>query len=264
MKDSQLAQLNFSRLLLYEGGTPTPQPWYDPPLKCLDFCVLCEEKGLLKSATFKLRQISHGCDTSDHEHVLQRSLPPPRPPQAGIVEIPVLFLLESPGAQEQNGIPMKHPRLEVEKIPPVNSYYYTPDPKKGWNLSHLDYYGPHFASLMAQCCLRNVYITNAVKCGRVGSGGQFQPFQGTRDTAEFAIRQNCYKEFLSLEIAIFRPAVIFAFGGNAYRCSDLLRAQHPSLPMEQLYHPRARFSPRKIRDLNVETIRSKLRQLKFL
>jgi hypothetical protein len=259
VNDPRLASLNFEKLLVYEGGPPQPQPRYDPPLKCLDFCVSCEDQRFLDGANFKLRQISHGCDTADHETVLQAALPTPA---TGYIKAAILFLLESPGGQEHNGEEKPHPRLGVVKIPPTKSYYYAPDPDSPWDISRKDSYGPYFSYLMGPFGLRNVYITNAVKCGRVGPDGNFQPFQGgSKNSVEKKVRENRYKEFLKEEVSLVRPAIVFAFGGNAYACSDFLRSEHPQLPVIKLYHPKAwGYSMDQIKEINDPRVELGLRQ----
>jgi uracil DNA glycosylase superfamily protein len=256
VKNPNLAALNFSSLLHYEAGAPTPEGRYAEPLRCTGFCTACEDAGLLSDASFRLSQLSHGCDTQDHERVLGSPVPPAA---WGHIDVPILFLLESPGGQAHNGKRLCY--RGVEKIPPVKSYYYAPDPEVGWAISPRDKYGPYFSYIMGKFGLRNVYITNAVKCGKVGASGGFEPFTGGADPTEARIRLKCWEQFLSREIELHNPALVFAFGWNAYRCCELIRRVHQVLPVHRLLHPSARRSRDRIRSANDESIVGALRSI---
>jgi hypothetical protein len=220
--DSRLADLNFKKLLHY-GGQPLVRNRYPSPLACAGYCVSCEREGLLGTGE-SLDLMSHGCDTSDLERVLG-----PMPALARPFEQPVLFLLEMPGGDYGNGEIVEF--CGFRKRPPVNVYYWTPEPGP-WptDLSHVEnqyFYGPYFAYLMAKHNLRNVYITNAVKC------------KSNAKSASEKVVQNCIKTYLSEEIRIFRPEITFCFGHSAENMMKLIDKAEFQGKIQYLYHPTA-------------------------
>jgi hypothetical protein len=234
MKDKRLVQLNFSRIVDY-GGMPPAKNAYDLKKVCKGYCVSCEKQGILDRTGGRLDLMSHGCDFSDFETALG-----PMPEKTPPMNLPILFLLENPGADYGNGdkVDFQHFRKE----PPVYCYYWVPDIKT-WPISHTDlkgksaHYGPYFAYLMHQHQLRNVYITNVVKCRWVSKSkkaGKHTPEQ---------IVENCVDQFLGEEFRILSPKIVFCFGGQAKKAYDRFKEQKGwNCVMECLYHPAARIS----------------------
>jgi hypothetical protein len=133
------------------------------------------------------------------------------------VTMPVLFLLENPGADDRyrNGTEVAF--RGSRKKPPVNHYYWTPSARP-WPHQVADFiydphfYGPYFAYLMQRHRLLDVYITNVAKCkwtraasGKAGGGGAS------------LVARHCSERFLEREFEIFRPRLVVCFGGNAER-----------------------------------------------
>lgn len=114
---------------------------------------------------------------------------------------------------------------------------------------------------MGKFGLRSVYITNAVKCGKAKAGGKFEPFTGGAYPVETKVRKKCWEHFLSREIQLHKPAVVFAFGWKAYRCCDLLHRENPHLPIYRMLHPSARMSSERLRLINDETVLEVLRSI---
>lgn len=239
MKIERLRVLNFQELVRYEGGAPTPQYRYDPPISCTGFCTSCEDSGLAPTPRSRLDLLSHGCDSSDYEAILG-PLPPSELALGGRISEPILFLLESPGSDSENAVTVEAGRHQ--KSPPVRHYYWSPDPADGWpedaeSLPH--YYGPYFAYLMRRFGLANVYITNAVKCGKklLQQPQSFEPF-GASDRNDRAIAENCYRQFLEVEVEEHKPQLFVAFGARAWQLLNHVSGAEA----EQLWHPAARVN----------------------
>lgn len=227
MKDKRLVQLNFSKIVDY-GGQPPSKSEYDLRQRCKGYCVSCEKAGLLDQANGRLDLMSHGCDFSDFEAALG-----PMPKRGSTIKLPVLFLLENPGGDYGNGDVVEFDG--VRKQPPVYGYYWIPN-IKSWPISHTDlkddFYGPYFALLMWRHQLRNVYVTNVVKCRWVGNDEK----AGKR-TPDL-ILQNCVDCFLAEEVRIFSPGIVFCFGGAAEKAFNRFREQKRwNCVMKGLYHP---------------------------
>jgi hypothetical protein len=172
-------------------------------------------------------------------------LPPSDQVNGGYVNDPIVFLLESPGGHWGSSVVAA--ANGHQKRPPVSHYYWSPDPAlPGWptepgSLPNL--YGSYFAYLMRQFGLRNVYITNAVKCGKtlVDKPGRFEFFDMASE-ADRRVLANCYQNFLRLELRQINPVLIFAFGCRAWH---LLKRASGKEPVP-LLHPAARKSREKL------------------
>jgi hypothetical protein len=145
--------------------------------------------------------MSHGCDSSDFEGLLG---PVPVTRGGEGVTRPIFFLLERPGGDWDNGGPVKFHRFN--KWPPVKHYYWTPD-CSAWPQNSSDvtgnYYGNYFAYLMRKHALRNVYITNLVKCRQ------------QERKKESRIETECFNRYLRRELTLFKPDIAFCFGWRA-------------------------------------------------
>jgi hypothetical protein len=230
---NQLFKLNFADLLHYDRIPDAENHYTQPPI-CSGFCTSCEQKGLIKETkSYALDAISHGCHSDIYYKILG-----PLPSSELSTNKRVLFLLESPGA-DKFGDPMNY--NGVTKRPPVTHYYFsTPDKQWPDNPDSIQNgYGSQFAYLMRYFGLKNIYITNVVKCGKTNEEG-FQPYKpGVKSDREIAM--NCYKEYLSKEINIFNPDIIFSFGERACHLFNYsTKGTYKNINI-QLYHPRARI-----------------------
>ena len=233
MMDS-LNLLNFKDLLHYDR-IPVAENEYTNPPKCSGFYISCEQNGLIKKTkSYTLDAVSHGCHGNVYFLILG-----PFPPSKQITDKRVLFLLEAPGA-DKFGEPVQY--QGVTKRPPVWHYYFsTPDQK--WpndpDAIH-NGYGSQFAYLMRYFGLKNVYITNVVKCGKTNANG-FQAYNHDVKS-DRKIATNCYNNYLSKEIEIFRPDIIFSFGKNAFHLfNHVTNGIYRNINV-QLYHPGARIT----------------------
>lgn len=254
MKDPQLVELNFDELLNY-GGQPSPILYeYEQPIPCQGYCVSCERKGLLEGTGKRLHRMSHGCDSSDFEAVLG-----PMPNEGPAVEHPILFLLENPGGYYNNGEKVEFDGFK--KQPPNKHYYWTPGPNmKVWPSCPKDFnrnfYGPYFAYLMRTHQLKNVYITNLVKCQWIEDEGvaKSQP----ESSSWSAIVDHCVGKYLTREMKILDPIVTFCFGRSAEKG---LRKVDSARRARYLRHPAFRGSPEDMVRQNDKWVTEELREI---
>lgn len=203
--------------------------------------------------------MSHAADTSDFERFFKK--PAPVDQAHPVVNEPVMFLLESPGADYDNGCLIHHSDFpEIAKKPPVNGYYWMPYPDgrfpewpiRDEEVAHT--YGPYFAYLIGHFNLRNAYITNVVKCGLWNEKeNSFLALMRASGGLRDKIVANCYHRFLSREIKELEPAIIFAFGQDAQA-----PAGHCGLSTVRLLHPADRHSRDQFIARNNKTIETAL------
>lgn len=217
MKNKNLHRLNFKELLHYPEEV-RPANYYETPAACTGFCIECEKTGALDRAKGKLTLMSHACDTDDFEVLLGEKLSPVQP-----VNAPVMFLLEDPGGDYNLGENITF--SGSTKKPPVNHYYFSTG-LSSWpkSIDSLDgnFYGSYFAYIMKRHSLTNVYMTNTVKCKRVGVENPH------------IIEDVCVRTFLAKEIAEFSPISVFCFGTKVFHG---LRGRFPEQRCICLYHP---------------------------
>jgi hypothetical protein len=230
MKNPYLSNLNFHELLHY-GKEPKATAIFSKPIECAGYCILCEEAGLLQETGYHLYLMSHGCDTSVYEAIIG-----PLPGSPDTRSKAVMFLLENPGGEYGNGNPVEFKGYRKE--PPVNGYYFGPE-ITFWpsNFSEFDgnYYSPYFAYLMKKHFLKNVYITNAVKCKEKKDPDV--PENNWR-VAKSKVYKNCIDNYLHREVDIFVPEIVFCFGGRAEECfKRYLIERKKKVRYTKLYHP---------------------------
>lgn len=246
-----LHELNFKKLLNYPDG-PKFTFESDSKVKCAGFCVSCEKNGFIADPGFPLDQMSHGADTQDFEQILGPLNSEKKAPKT-------MFLLESPGGDYGNGKPIEHEG--ITKRPPIKHYYWLPQQGPWPTEPNGGKYGPYFAYLIQAHGFYNAYFTNIVKCSmRNESTGNFDPLKISKKDSNhhFKILKNCYDEFLSEEILLFDPDIIFNFG---QRTGDMagwihLESKYPDVTFDYLYHPSAHMSWDKIVEANDVKIRT--------
>ncbi len=267
MKNKKLHELNFKFLLDYPNEF-RPQNRYDNPIICDQFCVSCEKNGYLDGGDLRLDQMSHGADTEDIEKSICCNLPP------GGLDISVAFLLESPGGYYDLGSPIKHKEEGITKRPPVKHYYWTPSPRARWPKTASELpskadgdgmYGPYFAYLIATHKLYNAYFTNIIKCSLAQHDAEvFVRYYVVRDpdNRDSKIRTNCFQRFLSKEMEIVNPQIVFYFGQRATKMG-YYAGLHDMLPRTEfrtLYHPAAWCDDDDIIRHNDEIIQDAIKQ----
>lgn len=149
----------------------------------------------------------------------------------------------------------------------MRHYYWMPKDKE-WpqQAAHVskNLYGSQFAYLLYKYRLKNAYFTNIVKCS-LGEK-KLIPFYVVRDKEErdTRIREMCYRLFLSEELRICKPSLVFYFGKRAKRMGDYLMLKEACAGAQpfELCHPAARMSGDEIVQQNERIIQEALDKLK--
>ena len=223
-----LRKICFEEILTYKKPMRM-QCKADALFECTGFCCDCEQKGLAETEGSSKVLMSHGCTSDDFAAIIGQPLP------TVCCSLPIMFLLENPGADYGNGLPLT--LRGVTKNPPVNHFYFSSG-LKSWpdNPNCGNHYGDYFAYLMAKFGLSNVYITNCIKC----------KYDGPREEEKYrATAKNCMERFLKREIHAFNPKLIVCFGcavSNQLVWPYLQKTGKYSGPKLHLLHP----SPRRI------------------
>jgi len=178
--------------------------------KIKGFCTSCEEKGINvcpKDNSFSLKNISHGAMSDDiilatGQHDIDFS---------GWKDDAVMFVMENPSIDwgfyeehEYNGFTKK----------PTKEWYWVHSKQKRIEFPKAfqgGEYGSLFNSIIFTFKLKRAYLTNIVKCGMNNAKNEYK---GTNDYQQSCIK-NCCDRYLSKEIEILDPKVIFCFGNNA-------------------------------------------------
>ena len=191
--EGNLFNLNFKILLKYPDRFEIKNRYEDNnPIPCSGFCTCCENELGLKAATPPL--MSHGCSTDEIQKMLGVDK------FDGGNEQPIMFLLENPGGDYGNGMPIG------DKCPPVKHFYFSPNIKGKWPTTIEEIaknpYGNYFAYIIYRYALNNVYITNCIKCKYTGD-----MYERTKKI--------CVEKYLHDEVRIFDPEVVIFFGHKA-------------------------------------------------
>jgi len=203
--------------------------------RAIDYCTSCEELKCNvspKDASFKLCNISHGAHSRDFINAVDSNMDISKWHTSGVV-----FVMESPS--RDYGI---YETTEITK----KGQLYNKRPSKQWYWVHnkCDYveypihfkgrkYGELVRSVIFTFKLANAYLTNLIKCGMNDSSGDI--FKGLVYFDPKCI-QNCYNLYLSKEIELMNPKVIFTFGTNVYNQLSC-RLKDSSIKLVGLPHP---------------------------
>jgi hypothetical protein len=197
------------------------------------YCLRCEEKGYHVCPTdesYKLTNISHGASTADLLQATdQTDIDFSDWHQQG-----VLFLMESPSIDGWG--------LYNE----VSYHGYNKRPAKLWYWIHekqqkrsypqefrASRYGLLFNSLVFTFKLKNAYLTNLVKCGL---NNQENGYKGIESYNPACI-STCFDNFLSKEIEMVSPKVVFCFGTSVLNKLRVLYAGELPFQVIGLPHP---------------------------
>ncbi|HLI83988.1 MAG TPA: uracil-DNA glycosylase family protein [Bryobacteraceae bacterium] len=231
----ELRRLNFADLLVLDHPNVADYHYADYRAnsyrhpKILAYCIECERKGCqvsVEDPAFTLKNISHGAHTVDFLAALPEQID-----VSGWHGEPVLFVYETPsrdyGAYETvefDGI-RKRPAREWYWIHEDQKVCRFPEAFKG------GMYGSFVLSAILTFRLKNVYVTNLVKCGlNTDDGRKFRGLQSFQPTCV----QACIEKYLRREVEVFRPKVVIAFGAAVHNWVSALK---PSIPVHQLPHP---------------------------
>jgi hypothetical protein len=215
---SNLKSLNFKDLIILDDNINVDTYDFDEYLKngkhqVKGYCIRCEEKGCNTCPTndsFKLTNISHGASTDDLFAATDNN-------DQDFVDWHhegVLFLMEGPSVDGWGLYEVVE--YKGHKKRPAQLWYWLhekhealiyPSEFRGAR------YGTLFNSIVFTFKLRNAYLTNLVKCGLNNVDGNFEGFQKYNPETI----KTCYENFLTKEIEIIKPKVIFCFGSNVYK-----------------------------------------------
>lgn len=199
------------------------------------FCVDCEDKGLSsspKDPSFRLQNISHGATTNDFLEATDKIS---NELDESWKDEGVVFIMESPsvdwGFYEKNtfkGI-TKKPTKDWYWIHEKQKQHTYPQEFKGGT------YGSLFNSIIYTFKLKNAYFTNLIKCGMNNEEGKFKGI----DFFNGKCIDNCFDRFLSEEIRIIDPKVIFCFGSSVLNNFNH-RFKNKNIKVVGLPHPAGR------------------------
>lgn len=230
--EKELFDLNFKELLKYPDKFAIKNR-YDEPISCQGFCTCCENKLQRQSTTPPL--MSHGCSIDEIKEIIPE-------PFTGRDNRRIMFLLENPGGDYQNGCELECNGFK--KSPPVNHFYFSPNlDSVKWPTTveevNPNPYGNYFAYLIKRYSLNNVYITNCIKCKYTGD-----MYEKTKET--------CVENFLQREVCIFKPDIVFFFGHKAEHIFNDVKRLLPDFHGRTCYlwHPAARRSRKNIIEHN--------------
>lgn len=199
------------------------------------FCIDCEDKSLNispKDSNFRLQNISHGATSSDFLEATDKKI---TELNESWKDEGVIFIMESPsvdsGFYEKNtfeGI-TKKPTKEWYWIHNEQNKFEYPQEFKGGK------YGSLFNSIIYTFKLKNAYFTNLIKCGMNNEAGKFKGI----DFFDGKCIDNCFNRFLSEEIRIIEPKVIFCFGSSVLKNFNN-RFENKNIKIVGLPHPAGR------------------------
>ena len=232
---SELKRLNFGDLLVLEHpdvanygfGEYRENNYRHPPV--VGYCIECERKGCSEAndePRFSLKNMSHGAHTEDILAALTEGVD-----TTGWHEEPILFVYEAPSLDYEiyESVPyggiMKRPTKEWYWIHGDRDLTRFPDSFTGRT------YGDFVLSAICTFRLKNVYMTNLVKCGLNTDDGR--EFLGLAHFQPECIR-TCIDRYLQREIEIVAPQIIFAVGAGV---SNWVETLHDDIPLYQLPHP---------------------------
>ena len=233
----KLKELNFDSLLILDHPDVTNYSYGeyrrngDRHPKIKGYCTECEKQGCSTSVRdpgFSLKNISHGAHSTDFLAALREKVD-----VTGWHEEPILFVYEAPSLDYDIYEAVEDKQKQITKRPTKDWYWIHRD--QGFRRFPDDFkgraYGDFILSAICTFRLKNVYVTNLVKCGlNTDDGNQF------RGLASFQHKciQTCIDRYLQREIKIFKPQVIFALGAGVYNWVAAIRND---IPKHQLPHP---------------------------
>jgi hypothetical protein len=157
-----------------------------------------------------------------------------------INDTPIMFLLENPG-RDYNEIKYFEKSIGNRSL----NYWFSKkkELQKDIELQPKQMYSNTFAYIINKYQLKNVMITNTVKCKPLKDYGErFKNFEDTK---------RCMNNFLKKEIELFKPKVIICFG-KKYTLSNLKflinenKVLFENIKIEWVFHPASRKSKKDI------------------
>jgi len=233
MDKKKLKELNFNKLLILDTNIENytfkdyAKNGYKHPIKGM--CTICEEEGVnecrynkIYNINYKLKTIGHGTMTDDILAATGQKCPPP----PDWKEDGVLFVLENPGPCDLDiYTPFKCKRFT--KFPTHQWYFLNPEsyPQRCEYPYHFkgQEYGEFFCSVLFTFKLKNMYITDFVKCGMDDVGDDFNGIRNNEYKKEYnkinkyqeKCIKNCFENYFYKEIEFVEPKIIFCLGKDA-------------------------------------------------
>ncbi len=210
----KLRTLNFEKLISIEFEKPISEYSFNDYLskgkrQIKGFCTDCEGKKLNispKDENYRLQNISHGATSNDIFEASDKNI---TKLDKYWKDEGVIFIMESPSA-DRGGFYEKNTFDGITKKPTKEWYWvhYKQD-KFGYPQEFKGgRYGSLFNSIIYTFKLKNAYLTNLIKCGMNNENGKFKGI----DFFNGGCIDNCFNRFLSEEIRIIDPKIIFCFG----------------------------------------------------
>lgn len=272
MNIEELKKLNFSDLLKIDHPNIEKYSFedyakngYKHPI--IGMCTKCEEEkvniclsdkkcelkkeGLCpsdKNKNCRLKNMGHGSMTDDILAATgQKSSPDWK-------EDGVLFVLENPGPCD-NKIYTQVKYKGFEKFPSKQWHFVNPQPypqrcEYPYHFKGKEY-GELFCSILFTFKLKNMYITDVVKCGMIHENKKYLHI----NTYDDKCIENCLKNYFYKEIELVNPQIIFCLGRNSHNeikkhKTEIENLLKHSIEIEELPHPNSRSckTPMKFRD----------------
>jgi hypothetical protein len=213
----ELRRLNFDKLLILKHPDVKNYSYreykennHQHP-QIVGYCTQCEKEKCNRSVTdaaeFSLRHISHGAHSQDFLDALKVS-----EDVTNWHGESVLFVYETASLDDENRRTYKPVEFSGEKKYPTHEWYWVHHDRKAQRFPEGfkgRSYSDFFLSAILTFRLRNAYMTNLVKCGLNSEDGK--RFQGLADFNPKCI-ETCVAQYLTREIEILQPRVIFAMG----------------------------------------------------
>jgi len=255
MDKKMLKELNFNNLLKFnkykENYTFEDYVKHDnkhPELSKI--CTLCDDekvnicKNSKNNKKFKLKTMGHGSMTDD----ILLAAGYKDEDFTGWKEDDVVFLLENPGPCDPN-IYTEFEYNSHKKFPTHQWYFVNHPNRQKYEYSknpksfHGKQYGEFFTSVVFTFKLKNMYITDFIKCGMNDDGEN--NFKHISDYKPECIK-NCLEKYFYKEIQLVKPKIIFCLGAvsynkikNKYFSEIKKRLEVDKLIVKKLPHPRA-------------------------
>ena len=214
-----LKELNFNNLLKFDTNIEkyTYENYAENKYehtKIIKMCTLCEKEKVnicINNHNYKLKTMGHGSMTDDiliaagHKDEDLTSWK----------KDDVVFLLENPGPCDPD-IYTEFVYNGYKKFP-THQWYFVNHPNRQ-KYEYPDFfqgkkYGEFFTSILFTFKLKNMYITDLIKCGMNDDGEN--NFKHISDYNPKCI-ENCLERYFYKEIQLVKPKIIFCLGGEPF------------------------------------------------
>ena len=247
MDKKKLKELNFKNLLTIDTDIEKytfeeyAKNGYIHP-KITKMCTLCEEEGVnicTSDKSYRLKTMGHGTMTDDiltatgQKDITERS----KWRKKGVI-----FLLINPGPLDDN-IYKQVEYNSYKKFPTYRWYWLNQRSVKQRNPEKCEYpnffqgrkYCEFFTSVLFTFKLKNMYITDLIKCGMNNEGKDY-----TDDINKYNQKciENCLEHYFNKEIQLVKPKIIFCFGDiTCNKIEEIKKTFKHDYKIKKLSHP---------------------------